>query len=126
MAHTDSSVIARRTRLEAEALIEAGMEGDVRRVLEDRFHPEASVTRAGQGTGGVFDLVPMMTDTLAAGVGLRLLDAVASTDIVVWDIEFRNPPGDPQHCPPAMTWLSTLRQGRVQRLRIAYRSTPLQ
>nr|WP_221383403.1 RNA polymerase sigma factor [Actinoplanes polyasparticus] len=121
----DSNVMARATRHEAEALVQAGLRGDARQVLEDLFHPGALVTRAGYGTEGISGLLPMMTDTLSAGVGLRLLDTAASADTVVWDIEFLNPASDPQHCPPAMTWLSTMRQGRITQLRIAYRSEPL-
>lgn len=124
MTHADSGAMARATRHEAQALIQAGLHGDLRSVLRDRFHPDALVTRAGLPAGGLSELAPMMTETLNAGVSLRLLDAEASADIVVWDIEFLNPPDDPWHCPPAMTWLSTMRQGRVQRLRIAYRPTP--
>jgi hypothetical protein len=124
MTHADTGAKARATRHEAQALVHAGMHGDLREVLRDRFHPDALVTRAGLPAGGISELAPMMTETLNAGVSLRLLDAEASADIVVWDIEFLNPPDDPWHCPPAMTWLSTMRQGRVQRLRIAYRPTP--
>jgi len=125
MTHADTRAVAQATRHEAEALIQAGSHGDLRKVLRDRFHQDALVTRTGQPAGGISELVPMMTETLAAGVSLRLLEAEASAEIVVWDIEFLNPPDDPRHCPPAMTWLSTMRHGRVQRLRIAYRPTPL-
>jgi RNA polymerase sigma-70 factor (ECF subfamily) len=124
-AHADSAAAAAETRLAAEAAIRAGVDGDLRRVIQDGFHPGALVTRGGTTTDAVSAMVPMMQDTLGAGVGLRLLHAVASGGILVWEIEFRNPARDPQHCPPAMAWLHSMRQGRTERLRIAYRQTPL-
>ncbi|WP_432840138.1 RNA polymerase sigma factor [Dactylosporangium sp. CA-092794] len=125
VAHADSGAMATATRHEAEAAIQAGLHGDLRRVIGDRFHPDARVTMAGLSTGGMSVLVPMMDDTLGAGVSLRLVHAAASGGVVLWEIEFLNPAHDPQHCPPAMAWLHTLRQGRTERLRVAYRPAPL-
>jgi RNA polymerase sigma-70 factor (ECF subfamily) len=124
-AHADSAAAAAKTRSNAEAAIRAGQDGGLRRVIRDGFHPGALVTRGGETTETVSVMVPMMEDTLNAGVDLRLLHAEASGGVLVWEIEFRNPARDPRHCPPAMAWLQNMRQGRAERLRIAYRSTPL-
>jgi len=125
MAHADYGARARATRCEAVASIHAGLHGDLGLVIRERFHPDALVRLAGQPTGGVSEtMMPMMDDTLGAGVSLRLLQAVASDEVVVWEMEFINPPHDPQHCPPAMAWLHTLRHGRTQQLRVAYRLAP--
>lgn len=119
-AHADSRAASARTRHEAEDSIQAGVQGGLSEVIRDRFHPEALVTRKGEVTNEVHTLIPMMNATLDAGVGLRLLNAAASDDVVVWEIEFLNPAYDPRHCPPAMAWLHTIRGGRTQHLRIAY------
>ena len=124
-AHADAAAVAAETRSNAEAAIRAGLQGDLRRVIRDGFHPDALVTTGGETTDAVSAMVPMMEDTLGAGVDLRLLHATASGGVLVWEIEFRNPAHDPEHCPPAMAWLHTMRQGRTERLRIAYRRTPL-
>jgi RNA polymerase sigma factor (sigma-70 family) len=124
-AYADSGVTAADCRHEAEESIRAGLRGEYHRLLRDRFHPDAVVTLAGRLTGDRSVMVGMMDYTYGAGVIARLRNTSASRDVMVWEMDFHNPPDDPEHCSPGIVWLHTLRQGRIQRLRLAYRRTPV-
>jgi hypothetical protein len=61
----------------------------------------------------------METD-LAYGVRQHLVNAVTSRDFTVWEMAMVSPPHDPQHCPPAVVWLMSHGEGRVDRLRLFF------
>jgi RNA polymerase sigma-70 factor, ECF subfamily len=74
---------------------------------------------AGQGEHGGRDLVVRgMEGDLAAGVRQRLKHTVASRGITIWEMDMINPVDDPAHCPPAVTWLVSLAEGRIRRIRL--------
>jgi RNA polymerase sigma-70 factor, ECF subfamily len=63
-------------------------------------------------------MIAAMNWELSVGVRQHMDNAIASRDLAIWDMTITNPPEDPQHCPPAVTWLMNLRDGRVHRLRL--------
>jgi RNA polymerase sigma-70 factor (ECF subfamily) len=125
LAHADARVAVAASRHEAEVMIDSSLGGDYDRTIRDRFHPDAALIVNGHAAGGSSALLPMMDYTYGAGVRILLRNTAASRDLMIWETDFVNPPEAPEHCPPAMVWLHTLREGRIQRLRIVYRSTPV-
>ncbi|MDP9792773.1 RNA polymerase sigma-70 factor (ECF subfamily) [Catenuloplanes nepalensis] len=104
----------------AAATIAAGARGDYATMLGSVFHRDARLTLEGRPVGGPRALVGMMEFTYGAGVQARLREATASRDLLVWETDFVNPPDDPEHCPPGMIWVHSLRDGRTQHLKMAY------
>ncbi len=101
-------------------LREAMSAGTFAEVVDDWYHPDASVEVMGLLRGDRKMLLHMVDWTLDYGVTVRLRDATASKDVLIWEADFVNPPSDPEHCPPAMACLFRLDQGRVARMGILY------
>lgn len=59
-----------------------------------------------------------MAGDLEAGVRQRFVSAVASRDTTIWEMDLVNPPDKPGHCPPAVAWLMSMKDGRMHRLRL--------
>lgn len=85
------------------------------------FAPDAVIRARGQ-IGGVGWVVPALLDDSRAGVRVRVADVTAGSDLLVLDGDIRNPPGDPEHCPPAFTWVACHQAGRIPRLRFFHPS----
>ncbi|WP_041840827.1 RNA polymerase sigma factor [Actinoplanes friuliensis] len=99
----------------------AAMQGDeYERVIEDWYQPDLSVVALGGLAGDRSALRLMMDYTFSAGVGIRLRDATASGNVLVWETDFLNPASDPDHCPAGSAWLFRMSRGRVARLAVAY------
>ncbi|WP_306204622.1 RNA polymerase sigma factor [Actinoplanes sp. RD1] len=90
------------------------------RVIDDWYRPDLAIVALGGLVGGRSALRTMMDYTFGAGVGIRLRDATASGDVLVWDTDYINPSSDPEHCPAGSAWLIRLREGRVARMGVAY------
>jgi RNA polymerase sigma factor (sigma-70 family) len=120
-AHTDSRLSFAAARHEAEAAVEASRRGSFTGMIRDRFHPGATMTLAGALTATPAFLQNMLDFTGGAGVRMRLTEVAASRDLMVWETDFISPADDPEHCPPGLVWLHSMREGRTQRLRLAYR-----
>lgn len=119
-AHVDARAASAASWDAAEDLLDAALREDFGRVLAERFHPDATVDVGGRLSGDRSTLVHSRDFTQGAGVGVRLVRATASRDLMVWETDFVNPADDPDHCPPSMAWLHTVREGRISRLRLAY------
>ena len=59
-----------------------------------------------------------MDRDLDAGVRQRLVNVVASRDVLIWEAKLISPPSDPLHCPPEVLWVQFLENDRVTRLRL--------
>ncbi|MEO3807792.1 sigma-70 family RNA polymerase sigma factor [Sphaerisporangium sp. B11E5] len=117
-AHGDAAGLAeasRREALETLAAAEGGRFGDV---LAERWSPEVTLLGGPRPIVGREYLLRGMECDLEAGVRQRLAHVVAGRDITVWEMDIVNPVEDPDHCPPAVTWLMSLQRGRVHRLRL--------
>jgi RNA polymerase sigma-70 factor, ECF subfamily len=118
VAHDDAGLLAARSRQNALDTLAAAERGEFQRVLADRWSPRVALLGGPEPVIGHGFLARGMAGDLTAGVHQRLVHAVASRDLVVWEMDLLNPPDDPEHCPPAVTWLMSLDQGRVTRLRL--------
>jgi RNA polymerase sigma factor (sigma-70 family) len=120
-AHADAGRAAELSRGQAEETIAASLGEDYEQVLHERYHRDATVVLPGRQPADRDSLLTARDHTQGAGVGLRLRHATASRGLMLWETDFLNPPDAPDHCPPAMAWLHTVRDGRTTRLRLAYR-----
>ncbi|WP_305785624.1 RNA polymerase sigma factor [Symbioplanes lichenis] len=120
-AHADSAAAAAASRAHADATLDAAHSGHYHRMLRESFRPDARLTVLGGLTGTPEVMLMMLDYTLGAGVRTRLREATASRDVMVWETDFVNPADAPDHCPPGMVWLHSLRDGRTAHLRLAYR-----
>ncbi|MFG1606860.1 RNA polymerase sigma factor [Actinoplanes sp. NPDC049265] len=123
-AHPDAGHLARRRRHEAEDLLVAVAAGRVHAALSDRWSSMADVAWPdGARTSGLGAVVDGITGNYDDGVRYRLADVVASSDIVIWEVENLNPADKPWHCPRSVAWTHFLDSGRVSRFRL-YFATP--
>jgi RNA polymerase sigma factor (sigma-70 family) len=105
---------------EATDTLAAARRGEFAAVVADRWSPGMHMI-SGQGYRGGRDMaVAGMETDLADGVRQHLVQAVTSRDFTVWEMELISPPHDPQHCPPAVVWLMSHPEGRVDRLRLFF------
>jgi hypothetical protein len=118
VAHEDAGLLAAHSRQNALDTLAAAERGEFHRVLADRWSPRVELLGGPEPVIGHGFLARGREGDLAAGVHQRLVHAVASRDLVVWEMDLLNPPDNPEHCPPAVTWLMSLDQGRVTRLRL--------
>ena len=123
-AQADAGRAAEASRRQAEETIAASLGEQYAQVLHERYHRDATVVLPGRQPADRDSLLTARDHTQGAGVGLRLRHAAASRDLMLWETDFLNPSDDPDHCPPAMAWLHTVRDGRTTRLRLAYRELP--
>jgi RNA polymerase sigma-70 factor (ECF subfamily) len=59
-----------------------------------------------------------MNRELSAGIRQHLVSTSASHDLTIWNMTITNPPENPLHCPPGVTWLISLRRGRAHRMQL--------
>ncbi|GAA0525686.1 hypothetical protein GCM10010172_02700 [Paractinoplanes ferrugineus] len=123
-AFEDSRARTEAARTEAEEHIRASRDDGFAGLIRERFRPDTSLTLSGSLTSDSTFLHTMVDYTYGAGVRLRLRAVTVGRDLIVWETDFINPPDQPEHCPPALVWLHTLREGRTQRLRLAYQQDP--
>ncbi|GAB2834938.1 sigma-70 family RNA polymerase sigma factor [Actinoallomurus bryophytorum] len=118
LAHDDAAALTAASAREAVETLAAAERGAMAEVAAERWSPRFELV-GGQGErGGPQRAVAGMNGDLEAGVHQRFVQAVASRDIVIWEMDLINPPDDPEHCPPSVAWLMDLREGRVRRLRL--------
>jgi RNA polymerase sigma-70 factor (ECF subfamily) len=109
-----------RRRQAAELLARIDL-GDFATMTEV-FHPDVvSLWPSGRRGRGLEDLVRPIERDLAAGVRHPLRGVTAGRDVLIWENDLISPPEDPEHCPPAVAWVQTLRQGRVSSVRMVHR-----
>ncbi|MFI6761591.1 sigma factor-like helix-turn-helix DNA-binding protein [Micromonospora sp. NPDC050417] len=119
LAHDDSAALHASCRDRFEEVLAAAGRGEFERAVREYWWPDADLIRPnGERRAERSYLVEVMERDLAAGVRQRVIGAVASRGVMVWEAALINPPDDPQHCPPAAVWLHSVRGGRTQRLRL--------
>ncbi|MFC6079655.1 RNA polymerase sigma factor [Sphaerisporangium aureirubrum] len=123
-AHGDAAALAAASRREALATLEAAEKGEFARVLAERWSPDVTLLGGPGPIGGRDLLLRGMECDLEAGVRQHLAHVVAGRDIVIWEMDISNPAHDPDHCPPAVTWLMSLHRGRVHSLRLYHPHAP--
>jgi RNA polymerase sigma-70 factor (ECF subfamily) len=117
-AHADAAALAEASRREAQDTLDAAEQGHFAALLAERWAPDVTLFDGRRPVGGRELLVRGMECDLEAGVRQRFVGVVASSDTVIWEMDLVNPAQDPEHCPPAVTWLMSLADSRVSRLRL--------
>jgi RNA polymerase sigma factor (sigma-70 family) len=117
-AHADAGKLTADRHAEGVELLEAAERGQFGAALAGRWAPDLQYI-TGTGERGTRNrLIRALNNDIADNVHEKLATTVASSDLTIWDMTIINPPEDPRHCPPAVTWLMTLHGGRVRRLRL--------
>jgi RNA polymerase sigma-70 factor (ECF subfamily) len=62
-------------------------------------------------------LVSELEGDLEDGIKVHLTDVLASKDITIMEGTFENPPENPFHCPPAISWVFLYRDGTIRQAR---------
>jgi RNA polymerase sigma factor (sigma-70 family) len=122
-AHNDVAALTAERHREGTETLEAAARGAFPDVVAERWDPGVEL-RGGMGERGGRDLLLRSMDRdLEAGIRQRVMRTVASPGITIWENELINPPDDPDHCPPAVIWMLSVRHHRIQRLSL-YFPTP--
>lgn len=121
--HDDFARRSAASWAEARETLAAAERGDFATVLAERWSPEVALMSGGTRVGGGDLLLRGMEGDLTAGVRQRPAHVVAGRSLAVWEMDLISPKDDPDHCPPAVAWIMTLADGRVDRLRL-YHSRP--
>lgn len=117
-AHADAGRVIAASRSEAIELLSAADRGEYAAAVADRWAPEMQFVTDEGYLGGRDSMISAINQEIAVGMRGELVNAVASHDLVIWEMDIINPPDRPGHCPPAVTWLLSLHGGRVRRLRL--------
>jgi RNA polymerase sigma-70 factor (ECF subfamily) len=118
-AHYDTAALTARRRDEAEDLLSSAVHGQFRATLAAATVPDLHVIGPqGQRTCGRDALADIMDSDLHAGVRQRLNQITAGNRITILECDLLSPPWDPQHCPPAVLWLMTLHDQRIEKIRL--------
>jgi RNA polymerase sigma-70 factor (ECF subfamily) len=116
----DREVLARYRDLFAEITRGRRSAADLNRGMNPEMHPDLETVWVGSPrTVGVAPVAALLARSAAAGVGLQVVNLVASRDIVVCETGTQNPVEDPDHCPSTVAWLLRLDGGgRASSLRL--------
>ncbi|MFJ5985285.1 RNA polymerase sigma factor [Lentzea sp. NPDC092896] len=117
-AHDDVAALAVASRAEGLETLDAMHRGDLGRLMAERWAPDAMLFDGRDPVGGRDFLVRGAAGDLEAGVRQRFADTVVGRDITIWEMDILNPADNPRHCPPAVTWVMSLENGRVSQLRL--------
>jgi RNA polymerase sigma-70 factor (ECF subfamily) len=104
--------------VEAVETMAAAERGEFPELVRDRWAPDFRIFAGGVLYGDTAAAVRGMDSDLMAGVRQRFRNAVASRDLIIWEMELLNPPDNPDHCPPGVAWLMRQRQGRITEVRL--------
>ncbi|HCU52193.1 MAG TPA: sigma-70 family RNA polymerase sigma factor, partial [Micromonosporaceae bacterium] len=119
VTHADAAALTESRRQQAFGIMQAAQQGSFANALAESWSKHAEIIGPqGQHGRGLALLIHIMNSDLEAGVRQRVTNVVAGPGVIIWEAELISPPDDPQHCPPAVVWLQTLRSGRVERLRL--------
>jgi len=92
----------------------------VPRTYQELFTPDVDVRDPAGQWHGIGAWSAEERAAISVGVRATIIDVLASRDITVIEIDFRNPADWPDHCPPHATFVHRLAGGRSRQLRIHY------
>jgi RNA polymerase sigma-70 factor (ECF subfamily) len=123
--HQDASTLTAERRDEAAAILSAVANGVPLRTLDGRWSDDLVMRWPnGSRSTGLGSVFAVMGTDYDGGVRYRLVNVVAGPGITIWENEFVNPPEDPEHCPPAGTWLLRDKAGLVGEVRLIHAARP--
>ncbi|MEV4172468.1 sigma-70 family RNA polymerase sigma factor [Nonomuraea sp. NPDC049709] len=117
-AHDDDAALTRASAREAAEILAAAEQGRFAELTAERWTPDVAYYRGRQRVGGRDFLIRGMASDLEAGVRQQFRIAVTSRDTTIWEMDLVNPPDKPGHCPPAVAWLMSMRNGLMHQLRL--------
>ncbi len=126
-AHDDAAALRDQRWREVADLFTAAEQGDFDRALSATCSPELNlVGPQGQHAHGLAPLVRVMESDRQAGVRHRPMQVTASRRLTIIEDDLLNPPWNPDHCPPGVVWLLSLRDNQIQHIRLFHpRSAPV-
>jgi RNA polymerase sigma-70 factor (ECF subfamily) len=92
----------------------------VPRTYRELFAPDLEVRDPAGEWHGIGAWSAEERAAISAGVRATIIDVLASRDITIIEVDFRNPAEWPDHCPPHATFVHRLAHGRSRQLRIHY------
>jgi RNA polymerase sigma-70 factor (ECF subfamily) len=116
--HADALAASRASALEAAETLAAAEQGRFAALTAERWTPDAAYYVGRQRAGDRGFLIRGMASDLEAGVRQRFVSAVASRDTTIWEMDLVNPSDKPGHCPPAVAWVMSMKDGRMHQLRL--------
>jgi RNA polymerase sigma factor (sigma-70 family) len=120
LAHDDAAKLTAARHREGLETLDAAAHGRFADVVADHWSAGVEL-HGGMGEHGGRDLLLRSMDRdLEAGIRQRLLCTTASRAVTIWENELISPPDDPDHCPPAVTWILSEQGGEVTRLRLFF------
>ncbi|GAA4259065.1 RNA polymerase sigma factor [Dactylosporangium darangshiense] len=123
--HHDASTLTAERREEAAAILSAVANGVPQHKLDRRWAADMAMRwPSGTVSTGLGSIFAAMGSDYNSGVRYRLVNVVAGPGITIWENEFINPPEDPDHCPPAATWLLREKAGLVGEVRLIHAARP--
>ncbi|MBF9068984.1 RNA polymerase sigma factor [Streptacidiphilus fuscans] len=123
-AHSDARMRAGASWDEAFDMLSAAEAGHFGRVVDTHWSPDASLMSGLTRLGDRALVRDAMDGSLAAGVRQKPVGVAAGSSVVVWEMDMINPADAPDHCPPALAWVMSRKEGRVAELRL-YHPLPL-
>lgn len=122
--HTEVVALTARRRRDAEELLSSALSGQFHARLAMATTPDLLlIGPQGQQARGR-DLLPrIMESDLQAGVRQHLNQAFAGGRVTILESDLISPPWDPQHCPPAVLWLMTQTDDRIDKIRLFHPTT---
>jgi transposase-like protein len=125
--HEDVGALTTERREEAIALLSSIPSATPMAAFSARWSPEVEISwpTGDRLTTGLSSLFDVFTADYTDGVQYRVTNVVAGPGLTIWENQFVNPPEDPDHCPPAITWLLKESEGRIQSVRLFYAPRPV-
>jgi RNA polymerase sigma-70 factor (ECF subfamily) len=123
-AHDDAATLTALRGREAVETLATAERGAFAEVAAERWAPTFEIVGGAGERGGRELALAGMDGDLTAGVRQRFVNAVASRQVTIWEMDLINPTDDPEHCPPAVIWVQTLHAGQVTRLRLFHPERP--
>lgn len=118
-AHDDAATLTARRRREVIELFAAAECGDFGTALAATCSADLTVVwPQGQRDQGLAPLVAAMASDRTAGVRHRPVLVTASRHFTIIEADLLSPAWDPHHCPAGVVWLLSLRDNRVERIRL--------
>ncbi len=122
--HTEVVALTAARRRDAHELLTSAEKDQFHSTLAAASTPDLLlIGPQGQRASGR-DLLPrIMESDRQAGVRQRLDQVVAGGRITIFEADLISPPWDPHHCPPAVLWLMSHRDDRIDKIRLFHPAT---
>ncbi len=125
-AHPDAGALVRRRGEGLRALLDASAErgDDLAATVADLAHTDLELAGWWGTRHHARDLLThILRSDFEDGVRESVVEVVASERFTLMECDLISPPWDPTHCPPSVLWLLSMRDERIDSVRL-YHPTP--